>query len=234
MTLRITTKDVAPNLLVNLAQLPIMSKKAASGPAAEGKTTTELNSGDGLVGTGPKFVSWKRGAEFVLARNDSYWGKKPEWDKVIYRPISNPAARVAALLAGDVDMIEDPQPTTCPSSRATRSSTSRKPLGARGVRGAGPACRALARRAGHGQEPDEGQARARGAVAGDQPRRAGRARDGRRGAARRQPAALPHVRFQQGACQGAQGRCGKGQGAAQGSRLSQRLRSRWARPRAAT
>ena len=143
MTLRITTKDVAPNLLVNLAQLPIMSKKAASGPAAEGKTTTELNSGDGLVGTGPyKFVSWKRGAEFVLARNDSYWGKKPEWDKVIYRPISNPAARVAALLAGDVDMIEDPQPTTCPSSRATRSSTSRKPLGARGVRGAGPACRA--------------------------------------------------------------------------------------------
>ena len=53
MTLRITTKDVAPNLLVNLAQLPIMSKKAASGPAAEGKTTTELNNGDGLVGTGP-------------------------------------------------------------------------------------------------------------------------------------------------------------------------------------
>ena len=45
---------MAPNLLVNLAQLPIMSKKAASGPAAEGKTTTELNSGDGLVGTGPQ------------------------------------------------------------------------------------------------------------------------------------------------------------------------------------
>lgn len=116
MTLRITTKEVAPNLLVNLAQLPILSKKAASGPAAEGKTTMELNSGDGLVGTGPyKFVSWKRGAEFVLARNDNYWGKKPTWDKVIYRPISNAAARVAALLAGDVDMIEDPPLMTCPS-----------------------------------------------------------------------------------------------------------------------
>ncbi|EEI19956.1 hypothetical protein HMPREF0497_1246, partial [Lentilactobacillus buchneri ATCC 11577] len=77
--------------------------------APEGKTTTELNSGDGLIGTGPyKFVSWKRGAEFVLARNDNYWGKKPEWDRVVYRPISNAAARVAALLAGDVDMIEDP------------------------------------------------------------------------------------------------------------------------------
>ena len=34
--------------------------------------------------------------------------RQPAWDKVIYRPISNPAARVAALLAGDVDLIEDP------------------------------------------------------------------------------------------------------------------------------
>lgn len=75
MTVRITTKELAPNLLVNLAQLPIMSKKAASGAAPEGKTTTELNSGDGLVGTGPyKFVSWKRGAELVFARNENYWG----------------------------------------------------------------------------------------------------------------------------------------------------------------
>src|SRR5690606_8288046 len=46
LTLRITTKAPAPLLLINLAQLPILSKKAASGPAPEGKTTTELNSGD--------------------------------------------------------------------------------------------------------------------------------------------------------------------------------------------
>jgi len=121
MTIRITTKDVAPNLLVNLAQLPILSKKAASGPAAEGKTTTELNSGDGLIGTGPyKFVSWKRGAEFVLARNENYWGKKPEWDRVVYRPISNAAARVAALLAGDVDMIEDPPTDDLPKLKSDK------------------------------------------------------------------------------------------------------------------
>jgi len=108
-TVRITTKGPAPLLLVNLAQMPIMSKKAASGAAPEGKTTTELNSGDGLVGTGPyKFVSWKRGAELVLARNDHYWGKKPAWDRIVYRPMTNAASRVAALLAGDVDMIEDP------------------------------------------------------------------------------------------------------------------------------
>ena len=109
LTLKITTKGAAPVLLANLSMVPILSKKNASGPAPEGKTTVELNRGDGLVGTGPyKFVSWKRGAEIVFARNDLYWGEKPVWDKVIYRPISNSAARVAALLAGDVDLIEDP------------------------------------------------------------------------------------------------------------------------------
>lgn len=108
-TLRITTKGPSPVLLANLSMVPIMSHKAAAGDAPEGKTTTQLNSGDGLIGTGPyKFASWKRGAEIVLERNDDYWGKKPEWEKVIYRPITNSAARVAALLAGDVDLIEDP------------------------------------------------------------------------------------------------------------------------------
>jgi len=121
LTLRITTKAPAPLLLINLAQLPILSKKAASGPAPEGKTTTELNSGDGLVGTGPyKFVSWKRGAELVFARNEHYWGQKPAWDKVIYRPMSNAAGRVAALLAGDVDMIEDPPTDDLPNLKKNK------------------------------------------------------------------------------------------------------------------
>lgn len=109
LTVKITTKGPSPVLLPNLSMVPIMSKKAASGSAPEGKTTVELNRGDGLVGTGPyKFVSWKRGAEIVFERNDLYWGDKPAWDRIIYRPISNSAARVAALLAGDVDLIEDP------------------------------------------------------------------------------------------------------------------------------
>lgn len=109
LTVRITTEKPYPLLPTNMAQLPIMSAKAAAGPAPEGKTTTELNAGTGLVGAGPyKFVSWKRGSEIVFERNPHYWGPAPAWDKVIYRPITNPAARVAALLAGDVDLIEDP------------------------------------------------------------------------------------------------------------------------------
>jgi peptide/nickel transport system substrate-binding protein len=109
LTLRISTAAPAPLLPLDLSGLPILSHRAAAGAAPEGKTTAELNRGEGLIGTGPfQFVEWKRGAELVLARNDSYWGAKPAWVKVTFKPLSNATSRVAALLAGDVDLIEDP------------------------------------------------------------------------------------------------------------------------------
>ncbi|MET3926657.1 ABC transporter substrate-binding protein [Devosia sp. 2618] len=108
-TVRITTLRPHPLLLTDITSIPIMSKAAASGPAPEGKTTTELNRGEGLIGTGPfTFVSWQKGADLVVARNPNYWGNAPEWDQVIFRPMTNPAARAAALLAGDIDLMEDP------------------------------------------------------------------------------------------------------------------------------
>ena len=69
----------------------------------------ELNNGQGLVGTGPfRFGEWQRGAQLVLLRNDAWWGGKLPWEKVIFRPLTNSAARIAALLAGDVDVVENP------------------------------------------------------------------------------------------------------------------------------
>ncbi|MGL4667415.1 MAG: ABC transporter substrate-binding protein [Saezia sp.] len=109
LTVKITTEKPYPLLPNNLTGLPIISAKAMAGSAPEGKTTIELNRGEGLVGTGPyRFVSWKRGNEIVFERNPYYWGEAPAWEKVSYRFISNPASRVAALMAGDVDLIEDP------------------------------------------------------------------------------------------------------------------------------
>jgi len=109
LTLRIHTAAAAPLLPLDLSGLPILSHIAAAGAAPEGKTTAELNRGEGLVGTGPfKFAEWQRGAQLVLTRNDSYWGPKPAWQKVVFRPLTSAAGRVASLLAGDVDLIEDP------------------------------------------------------------------------------------------------------------------------------
>jgi peptide/nickel transport system substrate-binding protein len=109
LTLRLHTAMPAPLLPRDLIGLPILSHRAAAGGAPEGKTTAELNRGEGLVGTGPfRFVEWRGDGQLVLARNDSYWGPKPAWSRVTLRPITNRAARLAALLSGDVDLIEDP------------------------------------------------------------------------------------------------------------------------------
>ncbi|WP_341896353.1 ABC transporter substrate-binding protein [Ferrovibrio terrae] len=110
-TIHFITRAPAPLLPNDLSRVAIMSSKAAKADVAEGMTTEALNKGEGLVGTGPyKFVEWTRGNRLVLAANPDYWGGKPAWSQVIYRPMSNDAARVAALLAGDVDMIENPPP----------------------------------------------------------------------------------------------------------------------------
>ncbi|MEK9971056.1 MAG: ABC transporter substrate-binding protein [Ferrovibrio sp.] len=110
-TMHFITKTAYPLLPTDLSRVAIMSSKAAKADVAEGMTTEALSKGEGLVGTGPyKYVEWVRGNRLVLEANKSYWGGKSTWEKVIYRPMSNDAARVAALLSGDVDMIENPPP----------------------------------------------------------------------------------------------------------------------------
>jgi peptide/nickel transport system substrate-binding protein len=102
LTLHIDTGTPYPLLPADLSTIAIQSKRAA-----EGKSTDDFNKGPAAIGTGPfKFVEWVPGSRLVLARNDDYWGQKADWAKVTFRPIPNSAARVAALLAHDVDFIE--------------------------------------------------------------------------------------------------------------------------------
>lgn len=71
--------------------------------------TEDFNAGKAAIGTGAfKYAEHISGDRTVLVRNDNYWGEKTEWDKVTIKPITNAAARVAALLAGDVDFISKP------------------------------------------------------------------------------------------------------------------------------
>jgi len=60
------------------------------------------------VGTGPYQVSsWEKDEEMVLTFYEDYWGEKPEVDKAILKPISNPATRVSSFLSGEVDILLD-------------------------------------------------------------------------------------------------------------------------------
>ena len=80
------------------------SQKAAGGPVPEGKTTAQLNAGDGLIGTGPyRFVSFVPNDRMVVTRNKSYWGKAPPWETVTMKVIASDSSRAAAMLAGEID-----------------------------------------------------------------------------------------------------------------------------------
>jgi peptide/nickel transport system substrate-binding protein len=102
-TIRLTTKEPYPLMLPDLTMVYIVSKKAT-----KGLTNEDFASGKGVIGTGPfKFVKFQRDDRVELVRYDDYWGKKPAWSRVALRFISNPATRIASLLAGDVQAIEN-------------------------------------------------------------------------------------------------------------------------------
>ena len=102
-------KTATPHVLLpsDLASVLIVSKLHG-----QGATTEDYNSGKAAIGTGPyKFVEYIPNQRVVLKANYGYWGGEEPWDKVTFKILSNPAARVAALLSGDVQMIET-VPTT--------------------------------------------------------------------------------------------------------------------------
>jgi peptide/nickel transport system substrate-binding protein len=63
------------------------------------------------VGTGPfKLESYTPKDRVVLARNEDYWGTKASLDKVIFRTISDGAARRQALETGELDIYDNVSP----------------------------------------------------------------------------------------------------------------------------
>jgi len=105
-TIRFKTATPYPLMPTDLTQVAIISKQAAKA------TTEEFNSGKAAIGTGPyKLVRYAKGDRIELARNDAYWGGKTPWEHVTLRLLPADATRVAALLAGDLQAIEN-VPTT--------------------------------------------------------------------------------------------------------------------------
>ena len=60
------------------------------------------------AGTGPfEFVEWKRDDHLTLKKNPNYWVPgRPYLDEVIYRPITDSNAALAALRTGDIDVAD--------------------------------------------------------------------------------------------------------------------------------
>jgi peptide/nickel transport system substrate-binding protein len=119
LTVVITTDKPYPLLANELSTIGILSAKqncarAVTFDRQECKNvgtypkTEAFNSGEAAIGTGPyRLVRYTKGDRIILERNETYWGEKPAWPRVVFRAISSAGPRVAALLAGDVDLIEN-------------------------------------------------------------------------------------------------------------------------------
>lgn len=102
LTVRFKTARPYPLLPNDMAVVHILSKKNATGA-----NSSDFNSGKAAIGTGPyKLAKYSRGDRVELTRNEDYWGKKPFAKNLTFKILTNDAARVAALLSNDIQMMD--------------------------------------------------------------------------------------------------------------------------------
>jgi peptide/nickel transport system substrate-binding protein len=100
-TIRMKTDGPAATLPYDFVRLFIVSHKIGMQPRNE-----EFNTGKAAIGTGPyKLVSWTPKGDLVLERFDQYWRGPSHWQRVVRKEIPNDSSRLAALKAGQVDLI---------------------------------------------------------------------------------------------------------------------------------
>ena len=114
-TIEIVTNGPNPIMPNNLTNMFIMDKEWAE--ANNAVKVQDYEGGEDTFaaknanGTGPyKLVSREPDVKTVLSINETYWGKDEfpmEVTEIIYTPIQNAATRVAAMLSGEVDFIQD-------------------------------------------------------------------------------------------------------------------------------
>lgn len=101
-TIRLRSRGPDPSVLLNAMTAYVIPARIAAAA-----TTAEFNTGQAAIGSGPwRFEEWQRGSFLLLSRNDAYWGQAPAFAAARIRFVANDAARLAALLAGDVDLID--------------------------------------------------------------------------------------------------------------------------------
>lgn len=114
-TVHITTEGPYPTMAEDLAMLPIVAEHVTRGVTA----SVDFNSGAAAIGTGPfLFEEYSPGNRITVVKNPDWWGGDPGWDQVIFRPVGEESSRLAALLNGDVDIIDYPPTVDLPQLEA--------------------------------------------------------------------------------------------------------------------
>jgi peptide/nickel transport system substrate-binding protein len=102
LTIRLHTSTPFANLPRAIGTIYIVSKHVG-----EGATSEDYNTGKAAIGTGRyRYERFQQSEEANFVRNDDYWGEKAAWARVRLRTLANDSTRIAALLAGDIDMAD--------------------------------------------------------------------------------------------------------------------------------
>lgn len=104
-TVDILTDGLSAVVPVQMTSIPMVPPGAAS----------QADFGDNPIGTGPyRFASWERGRQVNLVANDDYWDGPPPIQEASIRFIPDAQTALAALQAGEVDMVLDLLPELAP------------------------------------------------------------------------------------------------------------------------
>ncbi|MEA3491048.1 MAG: ABC transporter substrate-binding protein [Campylobacterota bacterium] len=98
-TVKFVTKKPYPIFLKKLTYVNIVDRETLEGRADEWIAIHP-------VGTGPyRFIDWSKGDHISLKANPNYWHGEAHFDHLLLKPLTNSATRVAAILSGEVDII---------------------------------------------------------------------------------------------------------------------------------
>lgn len=100
-TVRLTTKEPLGPMLRNVGHqiaLAILNPKVVQ---AHGNDLSKpVDAGGGMY----RLADWKPGEELVLERNEAWWGPKPYFRRILYKPVPDASTRSIMLEKGQADV----------------------------------------------------------------------------------------------------------------------------------
>lgn len=103
-TVVIKTTQVFAPFLGSHAGYGILPKHVLGSLTPKQINTADFNSAPSVVNGAFKFVSWDKGQQVKLARNDGYWAGPPNLDNYVYKVLPDSVAVTTQLTTGEIDI----------------------------------------------------------------------------------------------------------------------------------
>ena len=103
-TVVFTMTQVFAPFLASHGQYGILPKHVLGSLDAKAINTAPYNTAPTVVNGAFKFVSWEKGQQVTLSRNDNYWAGAPYLDQWIYKVLPDSVAVTNQLKTGEIDV----------------------------------------------------------------------------------------------------------------------------------